>query len=60
MIDRASGVFIIGVRESPATVLFGVCFDYVHMKERLEAFEFARDDDAVGKGTEEADLRIDY
>ena len=60
MIDRASRVFIIGSRESPATVLFGVCFDYAHRKERLEAFEFARDDDTVGEGAEEADLRIDY
>ena len=49
-----------GIRESPATVLFGVCFDYAHGKEGLEAFEFACDDDAVGEGTEEADLRIDY
>ena len=61
MIDRASRVFIIGIKESPAAVLFGVCFDYAHGKEGLEAFEFARDDDdAVGEGTEEADLRIDY
>ena len=60
MIDRASRVFIIGHGKSPATVLFGVWFDYAHRKEGLEAFEVARDDDAVGEGAKEADLRIDY
>ena len=60
MIDRASRVFIIRGRESPATVLFRVWFDDAHRKEGLEAFEFARDDDAVGEGAKESDLRIDY
>ena len=58
VVDCAAGVFVVGGGEAPAAVIFGVGFYNAHGEEPFEAFEFAGDQDAVGEGTEKADVKM--
>ena len=58
VIDCAAGVFVVRCGKTPAAAVFGVSFDNAHGEILLEAFELARDYNAVRERTEKTNIEV--